>query len=90
MNKGETIHAVAEKSGVTKKDTEAVINALGEIITNCLAKGEEVRFIGFGAFSVKERAARRGRNPQTGESIDIPPTKQPVFRCGKLLRAAVK
>lgn len=90
MNKSETINAVAEKSGVNKKHTEAVINALGETITESLAKGEDVRFIGFGTFTVKERAARRGRNPQTGESIAIPKTKQPVFRCGKLLRTAVK
>jgi DNA-binding protein HU-beta len=90
MNKSETINAVAEKSGVTKKDTEAVINALVEVITKSLAKGEEVRFIGFGTFTVRERAARRGRNPQTGESIAIPSTKQPIFRCGKLLRSAVK
>lgn len=90
MNKSETVSAVAEQSGMTKKDTEAVINALVEVITKSLAKGEEVRFIGFGTFAVKERAARRGRNPRTGEGIAIPATKQPVFRCGKLLRSAVE
>lgn len=90
MNKSETVSAVADQCGMTKKDTEAVINALGKVITKSLAQGEEVRFIGFGTFTVKERAARRGRNPRTGEGIAIPATKQPFFRCGKLLRSAVK
>lgn len=90
MNKSEIINAVAECTGITKKDTGAVISALGETIKSSLAKGEEVRFIGFGTFAVKERAGRRGRNPQTGEAIDIPSSKQPTFRSGKLLRTAVK
>jgi DNA-binding protein HU-beta len=90
MKKSDIIDAVAKSSGVTKKDTEKVIHALGETIKDSLVNGEDVRFIGFGTFTVKERAARRGRNPQTGESIEIPPAKQPVFKSGKLLRAAIK
>lgn len=90
MTKSEVINAVAESTGLTKKDAEAAINALGETIKKSLAKGEEVRFIGFGSFDVKDRAGRRGVNPQTGEAIDIPGARVPVFRSGKLLRAAVQ
>lgn len=89
MTKTEIIDAVAQSCGISKKDTETVINALGETIKAALSRGEEARFIGFGSFEVKERAARRGRNPQTGEEIVIPPTKVPVFKCGKLLKSAV-
>ena len=89
MTKNEVIAAVAESSGMTKKDTETIINALGEVIKETLAKGEEIRFIGFGSFEVKERAQRKGRNPQTGEEIHIPAAKVPVFNCGKLLKSAV-
>lgn len=89
MTKNEVITAVADRSGMTKKDTETIINTLGDIIRETLTKGEEVRFIGFGSFEVKERAARSGRNPQTGEEIAIPATKVPVFKCGKLLKNAV-
>ena len=66
MTKNEVIAAVAESSGMTKKDTETIINALGEVIKETLAKGEEIRFIGFGSFEVKERSRRKGRNPKTG------------------------
>lgn len=89
MTKNEVIAAVADSCGASKKDTETVINALGEVIKEALAKGEEVRFIGFGSFEVKERVKRKGRNPQTGEEIEIPAAKVPVFKCGKLLKSAV-
>ncbi len=89
MTKNEVIDAVADSSGMTKKDTETIINTLGEVIKEALAKGEEVRFIGFGSFEVKDRAGRKGRNPQTGEEIEIPAAKVPVFKCGKLLKSAV-
>ena len=89
MTKNEVIAAVAESSGMTKKDTETIINALGEVIKETLAKGEEIRFIGFGSFDVKDRAQRKGRNPRTGEEIHIPAAKVPVFKCGKLLKSAV-
>ena len=89
MTKNEVIAAVAESSGMTKKDTETVVNALGEVIKETLAKGEEIRFIGFGSFEVKERSRRKGRNPKTGEEIEIPAARVPVFKCGKLLKSAV-
>ena len=89
MTKNDMIHAVADHCGITKKDTETVINALGEEIKAALKRGDDVRFIGFGTFEVKERAERKGRNPKTGEELTIPPTKVPVFKCGKLLKSAV-
>ena len=89
MTKNEVIAAVAESSGMTKKDTETVVNALGEVIKETLAKGEEIRFIGFGSFEVKERSPRKGRNPKTGEEIEIPAARVPTFKCGKLLKSAV-
>ena len=89
MTKNDIIDAVANNCGITKKDTETVINALGEEIKAALKRGDDVRFIGFGTFEVKERAERKGRNPKTGEELTIPPTKVPVFKCGKLLKSAV-
>ena len=89
MTKNEVIAAVAESSGMTKKDTETVVNALGEVIKETLAKGEEIRFIGFGSFEVKERSRRKGRNPKTGEEIEIPAARVPTFKCGKLLKSSV-
>ncbi|MBQ1252277.1 MAG: HU family DNA-binding protein [Firmicutes bacterium] len=89
MTKNDIIDAVADHCGITKKDTETVINALGEEIKAALKRGDDVRFIGFGTFEVKERAERKGRNPKTGEELTIPPTKVPVFKCGKLLKSAV-
>ena len=89
MTKNEVIAAVAESSGMTKKDTETVVNALGEVIKETLAKGEEIRFIGFGSFEVKERSRRKGRNPKTGEEIEIPAARVPTFKYGKLLKSAV-
>lgn len=89
MNKAELINAAAEKAGLSKKDTEAVVNAAIEAITAALADSEKVQLVGFGAFEVKARAERIGRNPKTKESIKIPASKVPVFKPGKALKDAV-
>ena len=89
MNKAELINAAAEKAGLSKKDTESAINAAIEVITQSLTEGDKVQLVGFGAFEVKSRAARIGRNPKTKESIDIPASKVPVFKPGKALKDAV-
>lgn len=89
MTKKDFISAVAEKTGLTKKDAEAALNATLTIIGDELAAGGEVQFTGFGTFCVKERAARQGKNPQTGEIISIPAGKAPAFKAGKALKDAV-
>ena len=89
MNKPELISAIAEKAGLTKKDAESALNVLLDTITEAMAKGDKVQLIGFGTFEVKERAARVGRNPQTKEEIQIPASKLPYFKAGKVLKAAV-
>ena len=89
MNKTELIAAVAEKTGMSKKDTEAVINAALESITEALQQSEKVQLVGFGAFEVKARAERIGRNPRTKEQINIPASKVPVFKPGKALKDTV-
>ncbi|NLP37348.1 MAG: HU family DNA-binding protein [Firmicutes bacterium] len=90
MNKSELISVVAEKTGMTKKDTEKVVNSVFEGISESLAKGDKVQIIGFGTFEVRERKAREGRNPATGEPITIPAAKVPVFKAGKALKESVK
>ena len=89
MNKAELIAAVAEKTGMSKKDTEAVIAATFEAVTETLAKGDKVQLVGFGSFEVKKRAARLGRNPKTKETIKIEASKVPTFKAGKALKDAV-
>ena len=89
MNKAELIAAVAEKTGLSKKDTEAVVSASLEVITDTLAQGEKVQLVGFGSFETKARAARIGRNPRTKEEIKIPASKVPVFKPGKALKDSV-
>ena len=89
MNKAELITTVAEKTGLSKKDTEAALNAALDTITEVLAEGSKVQLVGFGAFEVKSRAARLGRNPKTMESIQIPASKVPVFKAGKALKDTV-
>ena len=89
MNKAELIAAVAEKTGMSKKDTEAVIAATFEAVTETLSKGDKVQLVGFGSFEVKKRAARLGRNPKTKETIKIEASKAPVFKAGKALKDAV-
>lgn len=90
MNKGELITAVAEKSDVTKKVAEAIIDAVFGTIEETLANGDKVQLVGFGSFEVRDRAARTGRNPQSGEPITIAASKAPVFKAGKALKDAVK
>lgn len=89
MNKTELIAAAAESAGLTKKDTERVLNAAIDAITSSLMGGEKVQISGFGTFEVKEREARVGRNPHTRESIEIPATFVPVFKASKALRDTV-
>ena len=89
MNKTELVAGVAEKAGLTKKDAEKAVNALFDSVQQELVAGGKVQMIGFGTFEVKERAARKGRNPRTGEDIEIPASKNPVFKAGKALKDAV-
>ena len=89
MNKSELIAAAAEKAGLSKKDTEAAVNAAIDAITAALKKGDKVQLVGFGSFEVKTRAARTGRTPQTGKEIKIPASKLPAFKAGKALKDAV-
>ena len=89
MNKAELINAVAEKAGLSKKDTETVVNATIDVIAGALADGDKVQLVGFGAFEVKSRAERTGRNPKTKEEIEIPASKVPVFKAGKALKDTV-
>ena len=89
MNKVELVAAVAETTGLTKKDTESFLNATLETISQKLVSGEKVQISGFGTFEVKEREARVGRNPRTKEAIQIPATRQPVFKASKTLKQKV-
>ena len=89
MNKTELVTAVSEKSGISKKDAERAVSATFDMITAELAKGEKVQISGFGAFEVKEREARVGRNPRTKEAIQIPASKAPVFKASKALKDTV-
>lgn len=89
MNKAELISSVAEKTELTKKDSEKAVNAVLEAIGAALANGDKVQLVGFGTFEIRERAARKGRNPQTGEEISIAAARVPVFKAGKSLREAV-
>jgi len=89
MNKTELISAIAEKSGLSKKDSEKALSAAIDSITEALAKGDKVQLVGFGSYEVKERAARTGHNPKTKEAIVIPASKNPVFKAGKALKDAV-
>ena len=89
-NKSDVIDGVAEKTGLTKKDSSAAVEAFLDVIQETLVDGDRVQLIGFGSFEVRDRAARKGRNPQTGEELQIPATKVPAFRAGKGLKDAVK
>ena len=90
MNKNEFVAAIAEKSGLTKKDAEAALNACTAVVTDALKAGDSVQLIGFGTFEVRERAARQGRNPHTGETIEIAAAKVPAFKPGKALKDALQ
>ena len=89
MNKTEIIAAIAEKAGLSKKDAEKALKAFTETVAGELAKGEKVQIVGFGTFEVSERAAREGRNPQSGETITIAASKAPRFKAGKALKDAI-
>lgn len=89
MNKTELIAAIAEKAELTKKDSDAAVNAIFETISAALACGDKVQLAGFGTFEVRERPARTGRNPQTKEEIEIPASRTAVFKAGKALKDAV-
>ena len=89
MNKAELISVVAEKSGLSKKDTEKAVSSLVDAITEGLQAGEKVQLVGFGVFEVKSRAARMGRNPKTKEQINIPASSVPVFKAGKAFKDAI-
>ena len=89
-NKQDLIAKVVEATELTKKDATASVNAVFDTVKDYLAEGEKVQLIGFGNFEVRERAARQGRNPQTGEAISIAASKVPAFKAGKALKEAVK
>ena len=89
MNKTELIAVASQAVGMTKKDTERVLNAALDAITAALTRGEKVQLSGFGTFELKEREARVGRNPHTKESIEIPATTVPVFKASKVLKDTV-
>lgn len=89
MTKAELIKAVAEDSGVSKKDAAAVVDAVLANIAEAMAKGEKVQLVGFGTFEVRERAAREGKNPRTGETVKIDACRVPAFKAGKALKDKV-
>ncbi len=89
MNKTELISELAQKVNMTKKDAEKVVNAFFSTVEEALKSGDKVQLIGFGTFEVRERQARKGRNPQTGEEISIPAARVPAFKAGKALKDAV-
>ncbi|MBM4236138.1 MAG: HU family DNA-binding protein [Firmicutes bacterium] len=90
MNKQELIALVSEKANLSKKESEAAVTAVIEGITATLSKGEKVQLVGFGTFEVRQRQAREGRNPSTGETIKIAAQKVPAFKAGKALKDQVK
>lgn len=90
MNKTELIGSISDKSGLTKKDAEKALSALIDSIQEALVQGDKVQLIGFGTFEVKERAERKGRNPQTNKEITIPASKSPTFKAGKGLKDSIQ
>ncbi|MGE5540115.1 MAG: HU family DNA-binding protein [Gemmatimonas sp.] len=89
MNKNDLVAAVASNTGLSKADSTRAVDEVFDVITKSLKKGDEVRLVGFGTFVVSKRAATQGRNPRTGEAIQIPASKLPKFRAGKGLKDAV-
>ena len=89
MNKTELVAAIAEKTGLTKKDAEGAVKAFTDTVAEQLKAGDKIQLVGFGTFEVTERAARTGKNPQTGEAINIPASKAPKFKAGKALKDVV-
>lgn len=86
MNKTELVAAMAEQTNLSKKDAEAALKAFIDVVSEELKKGEKVQLVGFGTFEVSERVAREGRNPQTGETMEIKASKTPKFKAGKALK----
>lgn len=89
MNKTELVAAMAEEAGLSKKDAEKALKAFTDVVTAELKKGEKIQLVGFGTFEVSERAAREGRNPQTGEAMAIAASKTPKFKAGKALKDSI-
>lgn len=89
MNKAELVAVMAEKAEISKKDAEKALKAFTEVVAEEMKKGEKVQLVGFGTFEVSERAARTGRNPQTGAEMKIPASKAPKFKAGKALKDMV-
>ncbi len=89
MNKTELVAAIAEKTGLSKKDSEKALKAFTEVVSEELKKGEKIQLVGFGTFEVVDRPARDGRNPRTGEPMPISASKAPKFKAGKALKDAV-
>ena len=89
MNKAELVAAIAEKTELSKKDSEKALKAFIDVVTEELTKGEKIQLVGFGTFEVAERTAREGRNPQTGETMSIPASKAPKFKAGKALKDTI-
>lgn len=90
MNKAKLVDATAEKTGLTKKQTDIILSALTDIITDTVSSGEKVVLVGFGSFEARNRKARDGRNPQTGKKLKIPATRVPAFSAGKDFKEMVK
>ena len=89
MNKTEIVNAISEKAELSKKDAEKALKAFTDVVAEELKKGEKVQLVGFGTFEVSERAAREGRNPQTGKAMKIAASKAPKFKAGKALKDAI-
>ncbi|CDD17679.1 bacterial nucleoid protein Hbs [Clostridium sp. CAG:798] len=89
MNKAELVNAIANETGLSKKDTEATINSFVNVVTNALENKDKVQLIGFGTFETRERAEKIGRNPQTGAELKIPAATTPAFKAGKALKEKV-
>lgn len=89
MNKNDLVAAVADDSGLSKKDAASAVDSVINVITDALKSGDEVRLVGFGTFAVAQRAASQGRNPRTGETIEISASKQPKFKAGRALKDSI-
>ena len=89
MNKVELVAAIAEQAEISKKDAEKALKAFTDVVAGELKKGEKIQLVGFGTFEVSERAARTGRNPQSGKAMVIPASKSPKFKAGKALKDAI-
>jgi len=90
MNKGDLVEKIASEVGLTKRASSEAVGAITSVITEALARGEKATLVGFGAFQVMERKARRGKNPQTGQTIEVPAKKVPKFKAGRGLGEAVR